>query len=168
MGNCENDTIKITGADIVTMKTLPSNLCGMLSGQHIYLSVKDVSSVQITIELKTISTQKWSLKFIQLDSRVDYLAPLGCLQYHTSEVGFLMSFNSAGSSPELLNDHMYSICFEQINPRGDQYCDIALEPSLFDLAGSAGSCADSLAFGFNVVCGTSLGFNTCNYLLQFL
>ena len=167
MGNCENDTIKITGADIVTMKTLPSNLCGILTGQHIYLSVKDVSvesSVQITIELKTISTQKWSLKFIQLDSRVDYLAPLGCLQYHTSEVGFLMSFNSAGSSPELLNDHMYSICIGQSDP----YCDVALTTNLFDLSGSSGMCSDSIAFGLNVACGMSLGFNTCNYLLQFI
>ena len=161
MGNCENDTIKITGADAVTMKTLPSNLCGMLTGQHIYLSVKDVSSVQITIELKTISDQKWQILARQFDStQTDYLAPRGCLQYHRNDVGVFMSFNRAGSGPELLNDHMYSICIKQDH----RYCDVALVANLFDLAGSAGMCwqggvQDFIAFGWNVQCGTSFGVN---------
>ena len=175
MGNCENDTIKITGADIVTMKTLPSNLCGMLSGQHIYLSVKDVSvesSVQITIELKTISDQKWQILARQFDStQTDYLAPRGCLQYHRNDVGVFKSFNRAGSSPELLNDHNYYICIKQDH----RYCDVALVANLFDLSGSAGMCSDSIAFGLNFECGTSFGVNgallwnyTGSYVVPFM
>jgi len=160
MGNCENDTLKITGADAVTMKNLPMNLCGMLTGQHIYLSVKDVSSVQLTIALGTIGTQNWKILFSAFDSsQTDYLAPRGCLQYYRQDAGSFMSFNSAGSSPELLNDHMYSICIGQSDP----YCDVALTTNLFDLSGSSGMCSDSIAFGLNVACGMSLGFNTWNY-----
>ena len=172
MGNCENDTLKITGADAVTMKNLPMNLCGMLTGQHIYLSVKDVSSVQITIELKTISYQKWQILARQFDStQTDYLAPRGCLQYYRQDAGSFMSFNSAGSSPELLNDHMYSICIGQSDP----YCDVALVANLFDLSGSAGMCSDSIAFGLNFECGTSFGVNgallwnyTGSYVVPFM
>ena len=161
MGNCENDTLKITGADAVTMKNLPMNLCGMLTGQHIYLSVKDVSSVQLTIALGTIGTQNWKILFSAFDSsQTDYLAPRGCLQYHRNDVGVFKSFNSNGYSPELLNDHMYSICIGQSDP----YCDVALVANLFDLAGSAGMCwqggvQDFIAFGWNVQCGTSFGVN---------
>jgi len=160
MGSCDNDTLMITGADVVTTRNLPTNLCGVLTGQHIYLSVKDSSSVQITIKLASIGTQKWKILLRQFDSsQTDYLAPRGCLQYYRADMGTIASFNSAGASPELLNDHMYSICIAQ----NDAYCDIALTANTFDLTGSSGACSDSIAFGFNVACGTSLGFNTWNY-----
>jgi len=160
MGDCTNDTLTITGADPVTTKTLPLNLCGDLTGQHIYLSVKTVDSVQLTINLPSLGTQKWNIFVRQFDSsQTEYLAPRGCLQYYRQDMGTIASFNSAGASPELLNDHMYSICIAQ----NDAYCDIALIANTFDLTGTAGACSDSIAFGFNVACGTSLGFNTWNY-----
>merc|ERR1712083_639521 len=77
----------------------------------IYLSVKTSSSVQLTIKLASIGTQKWKILLRQFDSsQTDYLAPRGCLQYYRADMGSIASFNSAGGSPELLNDHMYSIC----------------------------------------------------------
>ena len=161
MGDCTNDTLTITGADAVTNKNLPTNLCGVLTGQHIYLSVKSSSSVQLTIKLASIGTQKWKILLRQFDSsQTDYLAPRGCLQYYRADSGSIASFNSAGGSPELLNDHMYSICIAQ----NDLYCDIALTANSFDLTGTSGSCSDSIAFGFNVACGSSLTFSTCNIL----
>lgn len=160
MGDCTNDTLTITGADAVTNKNLPTNLCGVLTGQHIYLSVKTSSSVQLTIKLASIGTQKWRILLRQFDStQTDYLAPRGCLQYYRADSGSIASFNSAGGSPELLNDHMYSICIAQ----NDLYCDVALTANTFDLTGTTGSCSDSIAFGFNVACGTSLTFSTWNY-----
>jgi len=160
MGDCTNDTLTITGADAVTTKNLPTNLCGVLTGQHIYLSVKTSSSVQLTIKLASIGTQKWKILLRQFDSsQTDYLAPRGCLQYYRADMGSIASFNSAGGSPELLNDHMYSICIAQ----NDAYCDIALTANSFDLTGTSGSCSDSIAFGFNVACGSSLSFSTWNY-----
>merc|ERR1719411_1738429 len=143
----------ITGADAVTNKNLPTNLCGVLTGQHIYLSVKTSSSVQLTIKLASIGTQKWKILLRQFDSsQTDYLAPRGCLQYYRADMGTIASFNSAGGSPELLNDHMYSICIAQ----NDDFCDVALTANSFDLTGS-------IAFGFNVACGSSLSFSTWNY-----
>ena len=159
MGDCTNDTLTITGADAVTNKNLPTNLCGVLTGQHIYLSVKTSSSVQLSIKLASIGTQKWKILLRQFDStQTDYLAPRGCLQYYRADSGSIASFNSAGGSPELLNDHMYSICIAQ----NDAYCDVALTANSFDLTGTTGSCSDSIAFGFNVACGSSLTFSTCN------
>ena len=159
MGDCTNDTLTITGADAVTNKNLPTNLCGNLAGQHIYLSVKTSTSVQLAIKLASIGAQKWKILVRQFDStQTDYLAPRGCLQYYRADSGSIASFNSAGGSPELLNDHMYSICIAQ----NDLYCDVALTANTFDLTGTTGSCSDSIAFGFNVACGSSLSFSTCN------
>jgi len=160
MGDCTNDTLTITGADAVTNKNLPTNLCGVLTGQHIYLSVKTSSAVQLTIKLASVGSQKFKILLRQYDStQTDNLAPRGCLQYHRDLAGTIASFNSAGGSPELLNDHMYSICIAQ----NDDYCDVSLTANSFDLTGSSGSCSDSIAFGFNVACGSSLSFSTWNY-----
>ena len=159
LGDCNNDTLTITGADAVTHKTLPNNLCGVLSGQHIYLSVKNVDSVQLTIKLASVVTQKWNILLRQFaSSQTDYLAPRGCLQYYRQDMGTIASFNSAGGSPELLNDHMYTICIAQ----NDDYCDVALIANNFDLTGSSGACSDSIVFSHIQECGFSLSFSQCN------
>ena len=38
---CQNDTMMVTGMDAVSVKVVPSTLCGTLTGQHMILSVKD-------------------------------------------------------------------------------------------------------------------------------
>jgi len=160
MGDCTNDTLTITGADSVTHKNLPTNLCGILTGHHIYLSVKNVDYVALTLKIASIGTQKWKMHVKQYDSsQTEYLAPRGCLQYFRQDMGTITSFNSAGGSPEFLNDHMYSICIAG----NDAYCDVALSAHTFDLTGSSGSCSDSITFGSNVACGSSLSFSTWNY-----
>jgi len=160
MGDCTNDTLTITGADSVTHKNLPTNLCGILTGHHIYLSVKDVDSFQLAIKLASMGIQKWTIKISQFASyQTDLLAPRGCLQYFREDMGTISSFNSAGGSPEFLNDHMYSICIAG----NDAYCDVALSAHTFDLTGSAGACSDSITFGSNVACGSSLSFSTWNF-----
>merc|ERR1711879_403544 len=112
MGSCDNDTITITGADAVTMKNMPSNLCGVLSGSHVYISVKTVESVKLTVNL----TRQYD------SSQTEYLAPRGCLQYYRQDMGTLETFNYNSGNGELLNDHMYTMCIAQ----NDAYCDIAL------------------------------------------
>ena len=82
MGDCINDTFTITGADPVSMKNMPTNLCGILTGQHLYVSVKTVSSVKVTVNLASIGSQKYNILIRQYDSsQTDYLAPRGCIQY---------------------------------------------------------------------------------------
>merc|ERR1711994_254646 len=80
----------ITGADPVTHKHLPTNLCGIHHGQHLYLSVKQSTGVQITINLANVHTQKWKVLVRQYDSsQTDLLAPRGCLQYHRDDMALL-------------------------------------------------------------------------------
>jgi len=154
MGSCDNDTITITGADAVTMKNMPSNLCGVLSGSHVYISVKTVESVKLTVKLTSLSTQKWSILIRQYDSsQTEYLAPRGCLQYYRQDMGTLETFNYNSGNGELLNDHMYTMCIAQ----NDAYCDIALTSSDFMLGGSAGACSDAVVFGTNQLCGSTFG-----------
>ena len=76
-GDCTNDTIKFSGQDAVTTKVLPTNLCGILTGHHIYLSVKDMTgNLTMTISLSSNSTQKWRILVSQFDSsQADLLAP---------------------------------------------------------------------------------------------
>jgi len=159
-GDCNNDTLMITGADAVTLKTLPTNLCGTLTGSHIYLSVKSVDTVTVTITLTSVASQKWKILSRQYDStQTDYLAPRGCLQYYRDVSGDLMSFNYNDGNGELLNNQMYSMCIEQ----RDEYCDIALTENKFDLGGSSGSCQDSITLGTTQFCGSSLGTTAWNY-----
>jgi len=159
MGSCDNDTLMITGADAVTLMTLPTNLCGTLTGSHIYLSVKDSNLVTITITLTSIAQQKWRVLLRQYDSsQTDILAPRGCLQYYREISGTLQSFNYNSGNGELLNDHMYSMCIAQ----NDLYCDVGITGSL-DLGGTSGTCSDSLALGFNVLCGSTLSVTQWNY-----
>ena len=154
MGQCDNDTITITGADAVTMKTMPMNLCGVLSGQHVYVSVKNVEEVMLTIKLTSVAMQKWNILVRQFDSsQTEYLAPRGCLQYYRQDIGTLETFNYNGGNGELLNDHMYTMCIAQ----NDDYCDIALQSSSFMLGGSSGACSDAVVFGTNQLCGSTFG-----------
>jgi len=172
MGSCDNDTIMITGADAVTMKTMPMNLCGVLSGSHVYVSVKDVDSVKLTITLTSVAEQKWNILVRQFDSsQTEYLAPRGCLQYYRQDLGTLETFNYNGGNGELLNDHMYTMCIAQ----NDDYCDIALQSSSFMLGGSSGACSDAVVFGTNQLCGSTFGTNmqlnwnyTGSYMVPFM
>ena len=165
-GDCTNDTITITGADAVTMKIMPSNLCGVLTGSHVYISVIDVDSATLTISLSSQSTQKWNILVRQYEStQTEYLAPRGCLQYYRQDRGTLETFNHNGGNGELLNNHMYTMCIAQNN----RYCDVALSSSSFMLGGTRNCvCKDTVVFGTNQICGSTFGTSgqlTCKYLL---
>jgi len=172
MGDCTNDTLVISGADPVSMKTIPTNLCGILTGQHLYVSIKDSSEVKITITLASIETQRWQILVRQFDStQLDYLAPRGCLQYFKQDAGTISTFNNDNGSGELLNNHMYSTCIAQ----NDAYCDISLTASNFELSGTSGSCSDAVVFGLNLQCGETFGVDgsllwnyTGSYLIPFM
>jgi len=172
MGDCTNDTLTITGADPVSMKVIPTNLCGLLTGQHIYVSIKDVEEITVTITLTTISTQSFNILVRQFDSsQTDYLAPRGCLQYYRQDAGTFSTFNNNGGNGELLNNHMYTTCIAQ----NDAYCDISLTSTNFDLSGTSGACSDSVIFGMSQQCGSTFGTDgsllwnfTGSYMIPFM
>jgi len=170
MGACTNDSISITGIDDVSMKVLPSNLCGTLTGQHLYLSTKDSTSISITVKLAEIDAQRWQilLRFYEADQTA-LLAPRGCLQYFRETSGVVESMNYGMSTistmPELLNDHAYAICIMQ----QDKYCDISLTSSDWMLGGTTGSCTsadDLLVIGTTSYCGSTFGSAQLNYTGQ--
>jgi len=172
MGDCTNDTFTITGADAVSMKVVPTNLCGILTGQHLYVSIKDSEEVTVTLGLASIASQKFQILVRQFDSsQTDYLAPRGCLQYYKEDAGTISTFNNNGGDGELLNNHMYSTCIAQ----NDAYCDISLIANNFELTGSSGSCSDTVIFGLNQQCGSTFGVDgallwnyTGSYMIPFM
>merc|ERR1712158_267440 len=158
-GACTNESMTIMGADAVTNKILPDKLCGVLTGQHLYLSVKDLGTDFLTIEI-TLSAkgeQEWEMLITQIegDATAD-LAPRGCLQYFKEDAATFSSFNWNGGNGELINDNQYSVCIMD----NDAYCDVALTAnSAFELTQSGTTCMDKIAFGTNVFCGTTFGTN---------
>merc|ERR1712186_64946 len=167
MGMCSNESMTIMGADAVTNKILPSSLCGVLTGQHLYLSVKDLGTGFITIEITLSSqgSQEWEMLITQIESdATDDLAPRGCLQYFKEDAATFSSFNYNSGDGMLINDQQYSICIMD----NDAYCDVVLTAGGFDLTGTAPStdCMDKIAFGTNVFCGSpfsTAGMETWNF-----
>jgi len=157
MGDCNNDTIVITGVDGSSSKIVPGALCGTLSGQHIILNVKDQTpGAKITFNVDVSNSfTKWNMKVIQYAcSDAELLAPAGCLTYETEKTGSITSFNNDGGNGELINNQMFSHCIKH----QDGYCDVTLSEKDFSLGSG-----DSLTFGSNVVTGSSLSVTTWNF-----
>jgi len=156
VGACTNESMTITGADAVTNKILPDKLCGVLTGQHLYLSVKDLGTDFLTIEITLSSngTQEWEMLITQIegDATAD-LAPRGCLQYFKEDAATFSSFNYDSGNGMLINDNQYSVCIMD----NDAYCDVALTAGGFDMTETSGTCMDKIAFGTNVYCGSTFG-----------
>merc|ERR1712001_239173 len=156
VGACTNESLTIMGADAVTNKILPDKLCGVLTGQHLYPSVKDLGTDFLTIEI-TLSmngTQEWEMLITQIegDATAD-LAPRGCLQYFKEDAATFSSFNYDNGNGMLINDNQYSVCIMD----NDAYCDVALTAGGFDMTETSGTCMDKIAFGTNVYCGSTFG-----------
>jgi len=165
LGICENATITFSGLDTVTNKMLSSNLCGALTGQHLYLSVKDSpGDIKVSINLGSYNmtsynatsnnTGSWIIQASQYTgAQTDLLAPRGCLQYHREPIGTIESFNyREGGAGELLTDHRYSVCIKE----DPAYCDVALTVKDFDLGGNYGDCGhadNKFVAGPDVYCG---------------
>jgi hypothetical protein len=154
-GACTNESMTIMGADAVTNKILPDKLCGVLTGQHLYLSVKDLGTDFLTVEITLSSngTQEWEMLVTQIEGdATDVLAPRGCLQYFKDDAATFSSFNWDSGNGMLINDNQYSICIKD----NDAYCDVALTAnSMFELTQTSSVCMDKIAFGTNVYCGTN-------------
>jgi len=159
-GACTNESMTIMGADAVTHKILPDMLCGVLTGQHVYLSVKDLGTgdkdfITIEIALTSQGMQKWELLITQIEGdATDDLAPRGCLQYFKEEAGTFSTFNWDSGNGNVINGNQYSICIKD----NDAYCDVALTANMdFELKqdSTTSTCNDKVAFGTNVYCGTT-------------
>jgi len=155
-GECTNDTITIEHADKGTMKYMPTNLCGTITGSHLYADFREEDEIDVRIRLSSEIAQNWRIRVRQLEESDDYYAPRGCLQYHrtdTTQTGTIMSFNNDAGNGELLNNPAYTICLQH----NTAYCDAELTATDFDLSGNNGNCLDTIAFGTRCLCGSSFG-----------
>lgn len=157
-GQCANSTISISGVDSATSMILPTNLCGVLTGQAIYLSVKNTplnGNVTVKIQLGDYGTQRWSI-LVQYLEASDDVAPTGCLQYFRTQTGLIKSFNADAANPELLVDHSYMMCIKLATNN----CEISYNSVTFQMGGTGGSCAATdpkIVIGASSYCGDTFG-----------
>jgi len=149
-GDCNNDSLVISQVDAVSTKVVPMSLCGTLTGQHMYLTVKNSDPAKIAFSVTSMtSMSRWKIRVTQImcdDTSI--LAPEGCLTYDMGDSGDIMSYNYDSGSGALINNQMFCHCIKKT----DNYCDIALSSNGFDLGTD-----DSLTFGNNKQTGTTFG-----------
>jgi len=106
----------ITVSSPATTRVGVTNLCGTISGSHIYLD-NDVTSssaaatISITHDADSFA-RTWKIKVSILECDNPSLAPSGCRQYYTGTGGTISSFGFSTSSIFLENQD-YSACIRQ-------------------------------------------------------
>jgi len=117
-GVCNVD--QITVVQPAATLTGISNLCGTLTGQHLYIN-NDGADTAATININynvanaVLFARSWKIKVSLLGCDNPSLAPNGCLQYFTGNGGQVTSFNGGltGDTGEMLVDQQYSACVRQ-------------------------------------------------------
>jgi hypothetical protein len=94
-GACASDAITVTSPSTTRMGF--ENLCGVLSGQHIYVE-NDGAAVNAVLNINTNNValaggRSWKILVRMLEKGSPSLAPEGCLQYFTGTSGRVTSFN---------------------------------------------------------------------------
>ncbi|KAL1373490.1 hypothetical protein pipiens_005164 [Culex pipiens pipiens] len=115
-GNCLEDQLIVTVQN--THRQYPI-LCGINSGQHLYLQVDREYShfLYLTAVSNSDEPKAFNIRIIQL---AELQAPEGCLQYFTGVNGYIKSFNYDDHSvlvtrrePGYLNNLNYAICIRR-------------------------------------------------------
>lgn len=121
-GLCNAENLAIVGGKAQTSLSInPPTLCGLLSGQHLYLDAGSASTVAtLNFALAAATTAMWRIKTSQIECSAAWRAPQGCLQYYTGGTGTVMSFNFDGlctqaacASGAFLQEQSYQVCFRQ-------------------------------------------------------
>lgn len=95
--------------------TLPgiNDLCGTLSGQHMYIhndGADPAATITVTLGSSTTAGRKWKIKVTQIECDSMSRAPEGCLQYYTGSTGTISSFNGASTTNAMIINQEYSAC----------------------------------------------------------
>jgi len=117
-GDCSDTILDITGG--LTANSIfsnPPNLCGTLTGQHVYIdSGRASTAATLKFTLATSASNSWRIKVTQIECWNPVKAPQGCLQYFYGDTRHTVtSFNwdgtSACSTGCLSDKQSYSVCF---------------------------------------------------------
>jgi len=116
-GTCSTDTLTIKEGIDLTSINYPPILCGLGTGQHMYLNAnpgKNVdASIDIVIGSGSTQARRWSIRVTQIDCGTIYTAPPNCLQYHTGMTGSVQTWNYDDSNNIHTNDQNYAICIRR-------------------------------------------------------
>jgi len=117
-GDCSDTILDITGG--LTANSIfsnPPDLCGTLTGQHVYIdSGRASTAATLKFTLATSESNSWRIKVTQIECWNPTKAPQGCLQYFYGDtMHTVTSFNwdgtSACSTGCLSDEQSYSVCF---------------------------------------------------------
>lgn len=116
---CTNTILQVTaGTTSQSRPLLPPQVCGTLTGQHMYLdSGRATTAATLTYTFIAASTaNRWRIKVSQIECGNPNRAPPGCLQYfYGGQKNTWTSFNWDGSKTCatgcILSTQMYSVCF---------------------------------------------------------
>jgi len=105
-----------------------NELCGTLTGQHVYihgpdavLTINTGSPVAGTVPAE-FEGRKWNIKTTLIECESPSLADRGCLQWFTDIGGRIQSFNKLEINPITLSNLLYTICIR----REDGFCGFAI------------------------------------------
>merc|ERR1711997_338182 len=138
------------------------NLCGVLTGQHIFVDVAPgtgAMAMTLNIDTSAVSGDRmWKILVRQIQCDDVNRPPGGCLQYHTGLSGQLTSFNGARTADahQMIQNQDYKICIK----RGAGMCGVTYREATsgagtidsFDLEGGAAGAAN---FGGNSKVGAA-------------
>lgn len=163
------DTFAITSP--TTPATLLKPICGSNAGQHIYVDMGNQATDSVTLAFTftgTSTLRTWEIKINQLTCSNLNRPPSGCLQYHTTLVGRIktFNFNSVTSSHLASMDQNvcirqaagyccieYQLCTDQLNP-------FTLDRSIAFAAATAGQVDSSCILDYVAIPGSVVG--QCN------
>jgi hypothetical protein len=112
-GACTGDAITVSQTT-TTIGNGFTNLCGTLSGQHIYVE-NDGANPAATLNVDTSATvlaRTWKILVRTIECDSPAKAPGGCLQYFTGTSGNIQSFN-VGTTGALIDNLLYNVCLRK-------------------------------------------------------
>jgi len=113
-GACDRDQITVTQTTAAIGNGF-TNLCGTLSGQHIYVE-NDGANPAATLNIITDNmafARSWKILVRTIECDSPSKAPGGCLQYFTGASGNIVSFNGGIATAAMLDDLIYNVCIRR-------------------------------------------------------
>jgi len=112
-GVCVDDQITVTQ----TSATIGGfeNLCGTLTGQHIYVE-NDGANPAATLNINTGATsfaRTWKVLVRTIECDSPAKATGGCLQYFTGTSGNFKSFNFGSTTSGMIDNLLYNVCIRK-------------------------------------------------------
>merc|ERR1712227_157807 len=118
-GTCDDTLSVVTPARNPAAGFVPGNLCGVLTGQHVYVDVNTAGgAMAATININTDNTAAnrfWKILVQRIECNSPDLPTPGCLQFFTGLSGLITSFNGArmGNAQQMLQNQQYRVCIKR-------------------------------------------------------